>query len=53
MLLTIPESLHESEHCVQVAYTQNTLQAYDTRTPRSIPWESVLVAGQSTGKPEL
>ena len=39
----IPESLQESEHCVQVAYTQNTLQAYDTRTPRAIPWESVVV----------
>ena len=41
--VTIPESLQESEHCVQVAYTQNTLQAYDTRTPRAIPWESVVV----------
>ena len=39
----IPESLQESEHCVQVAYTQNTLQAYDTRTPRAIPWDSVVV----------
>ena len=34
----IPESLQESEHCVQVAFTQNTLQAYDTGTPRAIPW---------------
>ena len=41
--VTIPESLQESEHCVQVAYTQNTLQAYDTRTPRAIPWDSVVV----------
>ena len=41
--VTIPELLHESEHCVQAAYTQNTLQAYDTRTPRAIPWESVVV----------
>ena len=24
----IPESLHELEHCVQVAYTQNTLQVF-------------------------
>ena len=39
----IPESLQESEHCVQIAYTQNTLQAYDTRTPRAIPWDSVVV----------
>ena len=41
--VTIPESLQESERCVQVAYTQNTLQAYDTRTPRAIPWDSVVV----------
>ena len=41
--VTIPESLQESEHSVQVAYTQNTLQAYDTRTPRAIPWDSVVV----------
>ena len=41
--VTIPESLLESEHCVQVAYTPNTLRAYDTRTPRAIPWESVVV----------
>ena len=41
--VTIPESLQESEHCVQVAYTQNTLQACDTRTPRAIPWDSVVV----------
>ena len=39
----IPESLQESEHSIQVAYTQNTLQAYDTRTPRAIPWDSVVV----------
>ena len=41
--VTIPESLQESEHCVQLAYTQITLQAYDTRTPRAIPWDSVVV----------
>ena len=39
----IPDSLQESERAVQVAYTQNTLTAYDTRTPRAILWESVLV----------
>ena len=39
----ITESLRESEHAVQVAYTQNTLTAYDTRTPRAIPWESIIV----------
>ena len=41
--VTIPVTLQESEHCVQVAYTQNTLQAYDTRTPKAIPWDSVVV----------
>ena len=41
--VTIPESLQESEHGVQVAYTQKTIQAYDTRTPRAVPWDSVVV----------
>ena len=43
MHMTIPESLMESEHAIQVVYTQNTMTAHDSHPPKGVDWDSVVL----------
>ena len=41
--MTIPESLMESEHAIQVVYNQSTMTAHDSNPPRGMEWDSVVL----------
>ena len=43
MHMTIPESLTESEHAIQVVYNQSTMTAHDSNPPRGVEWDSVVL----------
>ena len=43
MHMTIPESLMESEHAIQVVYNQSTMTAHDSNPPRGVEWDSVVL----------
>ena len=43
MHMTIPESLVESEHAIQVVYNQSTMTAHDSNPPKGVDWDSVVL----------
>ena len=43
MHMTIPESLMESEHAIQVVYNQSTMTAHDSNPPKGVDWDSVVL----------
>ena len=43
MHMTIPESLMESEHAIQVVYSQSTMTAHDSNPPTGVEWDSVVL----------
>ena len=43
MHMTIPESLMESEHAIQVVYSQSTMTAHDSNPPKGVDWDSVVL----------
>ena len=43
MHMTIPDSLLESEHAIQVVYNQSTMTAHDSNPPRGVDWDSVVL----------
>ena len=43
MHMTIPESLMESEHAIQMVYNQSTMTAHDSNPPRGVEWDSVVL----------
>ena len=43
MHMTIPESLMESEHAIQVVYNQSTMTAHDSNPPKGVEWDSVVL----------
>ena len=43
MHMTIPESLMESEHAIQIVYNQSTMTAHDCNPPKGVDWSTVVL----------
>ena len=41
--MTIPESLMESEHAIQIVYNQSTMTAHDSNPPNGVDWSTVVL----------
>ena len=41
--MTIPESLMESEHAIQIVYNQSTMTAHDSNPPKGVDWNTVVL----------
>ena len=41
--MTIPESLTESEHAIQIVYNQSTMTAHDSNPPKGVDWSTVVL----------
>ena len=43
MHMTIPDSLTESEHAIQIVYNQSTMTAHDSNPPKGVDWDTVVL----------
>ena len=41
--MTIPESLTESEHAIQIVHNQSTMAAHDSNPPKGVDWNTVVL----------